>query len=103
MLNVTSAALLQLKALMLEHPDDPIVRVSLADLDDERLAIRITLEDAIRPDDQVQDIEGLTVVVAAASAPRIDGVTLDYVEPGGFRFIHPEPRDEFKLDLFDLN
>jgi len=79
------------------------VRVSLADLDDERLAIRITLEDAIRPDDQVQDIEGLTVVVAAASAPRIDGVTLDYVEPGGFRFIHPEPRDEFKLDLFDLN
>lgn len=103
MLNVTSAALLQLKALMLEHPDDPIVRVSLADLDDERLAIRITLEDAIHPDDHVQDIEGLTVVVAAASAPRIDGVTLDYVEPGGFRFIHPEPRDEFKLDLFDLN
>jgi len=103
MLNVTSAALLQLKALMLEHPDDPIVRVSLADLDDERLAIRITLEDAIRPDDHVQDIEDLTVVVAAASAPRIDGVTLDYVEPGGFRFIHPEPRDEFKLDLFDLN
>ncbi len=103
MLNVTSAAVLQLKALMLEHPDDPVVRVSLTDLDEERLAIRITLEDAIRPDDQVQDIQGLTVVVAAASAPRMDGVTLDYVEPGGFRFIHPEPQDDFKLDLFDLN
>jgi Fe-S cluster assembly iron-binding protein IscA len=103
MLNVTSAAVFRLKALMLEHPDDPVVRVSLTDLDDARLAIRITLEDVIHPDDQVQDIEGLTVVVAAANAPRMNGVTLDYTEPGGFRFIHPEPPDEFNLDLFDLN
>jgi Fe-S cluster assembly iron-binding protein IscA len=96
MLSVTTAAILRLKALILEHPEDPIVRVTVKDLDEERLVLSISLEDRIRPDDVIQDCEGLTVAVSASSAPRMDGATLDYEEPGGFTFRHP-PEEEFDL------
>jgi Fe-S cluster assembly iron-binding protein IscA len=99
-LTLTDAAILRLKALILEHPDDPVVRVTLRDLDDERLVFSLTLEDRIHPDDVLQDCEGLTVAVSASSAPRVEGVTLDYVEPRGFLFRHPpEEESEFPEGL----
>ena len=104
MIHVTSAALLKLKALILEHPDDPVVRIDLKDLNDRQLVFSIRLDSRIQPDDVVQDCEGLTVAVGASSAPRMDGVTVDYQEPGGFSFRHPPEEEE--LNLFgksDLN
>jgi iron-sulfur cluster assembly protein len=88
MMTLTLAAITQLKAIKLHHPEDPVVRISVRDLDDSRLSFSITLEAQTSPDDDIQQIDGLTVVVDRQSAPRMEGVTVDYTEAAGFRFIH---------------
>lgn len=67
---------------------------ALEDVDDRRLVFSITLEDRVQPEDQAQTIDGVTVAVPAASATRIDSVTVDYQEPGGFKFHHTDPQGE---------
>jgi iron-sulfur cluster assembly protein len=103
MIKVTQSAMQHLKALILAHPEDPIVRVQVKDLDDHRLTFNITLEDKVQPGDEVQTIHGLTVAVAGGSAARLEGITMDYQEPGGFKFHHAEPQEDFRLDLINLN
>jgi Fe-S cluster assembly iron-binding protein IscA len=103
MIRVTPAAIRKLKTLLVEHPEDPIIRLSVKDLDDNQIGFRIMLEDSTQPDDEVQHIDGLTIAVEGQSVSRMDGITLDYQKPGGFKFHHPEPQEEFKLDLFNLN
>jgi len=103
MIKITQSAVQHLKALIFAHPEDPIVRVQVKDLDDRRLTFNITLEDKVQPDDEVQIIHGLTVVVAGASSARLEGITMDYQEPGGFKFHHAEPQEDFRLDLINLN
>ncbi len=88
MMTLTLAAITQLKAIQLHHPEDPVVRISVRDLDDSRLSFSITLEAQTDPDDDIQQVDGLTVVVDRQSAPRMEGVTVDYTEAAGFRFIH---------------
>ena len=90
MINMTQAAIGQLKAIMLEHPEDPIVRIMIRDLSEAQLQYSITLEDATQPDDDIQEIAGLTVAVEATSASRVDGVMVDFDDMKGFLFIHPE-------------
>ena len=97
MIHVTPAASFKLKALILEHPDDPVVRITLKDMDERRVVFSITLENRIQADDVVQDCDGLTVAVGAESAARMDGVTLDHREPEGFCFSHPQQEDESSL------
>jgi Fe-S cluster assembly iron-binding protein IscA len=60
------------------------------DLDDSRLSFSITLEANTQPDDDVHQVDGLTIVVDRRSAPRMEGVTVDYTEAEGFRFLHDE-------------
>ncbi len=103
MVTVTWSAVQKLKALVLEHPDDPVVRLTLRDLDETRLAFSITLENAPQPDDEVQTLEGLTVAVEGKNAQRMDGIVLDYWEPQGFKFLHPGQTEEFTLTLPNLN
>jgi Fe-S cluster assembly iron-binding protein IscA len=91
MVIATPAAIAKLSALIVEHPEDPVVRLTIIDRDDDRIVFGITLESEARPDDVVEVTGGLTIATEARSAPRMEGVTLDYREPGGFRFIHPEP------------
>jgi len=88
MIAVTIAAIAKLKAIKIHHPEDPIVRISVRDLDDSRLSFNITLEAITRPDDDVQQVDGLTIAVDRRSAPRMEGVTVDYTEADGFRFLH---------------
>jgi|SRR5215510_1034051 len=88
MITITLAAIAQLKAIQLHHPEDPIVRISVRDLDDSRLSFSITLEANTQPDDDVQHIDGVTVVMDRRSATRMEGVTVDYTEAAGFRFLH---------------
>lgn len=89
MIIVTQAAIDKLKALLVEHPEEQVVRITVKDLDDHRLTFGLTLEEAARPDDAIQVIEGLTVVTEPQSARRMDGMTVDYGEPGGCKFLHP--------------
>ena len=91
MVIATPAAIAKLSALIVEHPEDPVVRLTIVHRDDERIIFGITLESAARADDEVQDCDGVTIATEARSAARMDGATLDYREPGGFRFIHPDP------------
>jgi len=88
MIAVTVAAIAKLKVIQTHHPEDPVVRISVRDLDDSRLSFSITLEANTQPDDDVQQIDGLTIVVDPRSAPRMEGVTVDYTEAAGFRFLH---------------
>jgi iron-sulfur cluster assembly protein len=90
MIAVTVAAITQLKAIQLHHPEDPVVRISVRDLDDSRLSFSITLEANAQPDDDVQQIDGLTIAVDRRSAPRMEKVTVDYTEATGFCFLHDE-------------
>ncbi len=88
MIDVTVAAIAKLKAIQIHHPEDPIVRISVRDLDDSRLSFSITLVANTQPDDDVQQIDGLTIAMDRRSAPRMEGVTVDYTEADGFRFLH---------------
>jgi Fe-S cluster assembly iron-binding protein IscA len=90
MIAVTVAAIAKLKAIQAHHPEDPVVRVSVRDLDDSRLSFSITLEAAHQSDDDVQQIDGLTIAVDRQSAPRMERVTVDYTEADGFRFLHDD-------------
>jgi iron-sulfur cluster assembly protein len=90
MIALTLAAIAQLKAIQVHHPQDPIVRISVHNLDDSRLSFSITLEANPQPDDNVRQIDGLTIAIDRRSAPRMEGVTMDYSEATGFRFLHDE-------------
>ena len=88
MIAVTVAAIAKLKVIQAHHPEDPVVRISVRDLDDSHLSFSITLEANTQPDDDIQQVDGLTIVADPRSAPRMEGVTLDYTEADGFRFLH---------------
>jgi Fe-S cluster assembly iron-binding protein IscA len=88
MIAVTIAAIAKLKAIQIHHPEDPIVRISVRDVDDSRLSFSITLESNTEPDDVIQQIDGLTIAMDRLSATRMEGVTVDYTETDGFRFQH---------------
>jgi Fe-S cluster assembly iron-binding protein IscA len=88
MIAVTIAAIAKLKAIQIHHPEDPIVRICVRDLGDSRLSFSITLEADTQPDDDVQQVDDLTIAVDRWSTPRMEGVTVDYTEADGFRFLH---------------
>lgn len=90
MIAVTLAAITKLRAIQTHHPEDPIVRISVRDVDDSRLSFSITLEANTQPDDDVQQMDGLTIAVDRRSASRMERVTIDYTEASGFRFLHDE-------------
>lgn len=100
---LTRSAVERLKALILEHPEDPIVRVQVKDVDEQQLAFSITLEHQVQSDDKARTIDGLTVAIPSASAIRLDGITMDYQEPDGFKFHHSDHQDDLRLDLINLN
>jgi len=102
-MKLTRSAVERLKALILDHPEDPIVRVQVKDVDDQRLAFSITLEGRVLPDDEAQSVDGLTVAISAASAMRMSGITMDYQDPGGFKFLHTDDPNDLRLDLIHLN
>ncbi len=91
MLNLTWTAIARLRKLIEEHPEDPVVRITLRDLDEERLSLSITLEAAAQEEDEVEHIEGLTIALERASVHRTNGMTVDYQEAKGFSFVHPPP------------
>jgi len=103
MIIVTPSAIQKLKALLMEHPEDQVVRILVKDLDDHRLAFGLTLEEAAQPGDEIQVTEGLTVAFEKQSAPRMDGMTMDYREPEGFLFLHPATPDELTRPPSGLN
>jgi Fe-S cluster assembly iron-binding protein IscA len=102
-MKLTQSAVERLKALIREHPEDPIVRVQVRDLDEQRLSFNITLEDRVQSNDEVQVVDSLTVAIPAVSAPRMNGVTMDYQEPGGFTFHHSDQQNDSRLNLIKLN
>lgn len=103
MVTLTSSAIGKLKALISEHPEDPVVRLLVRDVDETRLGFSIVLDSHPHEGDEVQDCDGVTVAVEAGSAPRMDGITVDYAEPDGFTFRHPDHGDENPLRIISMN
>lgn len=102
-MTLTRSAVEQLKALVREHPEDPIVRVQVKDLDEQRLSFSITLEDRVQSDEEVQIVDSLTVAIPKASAVRMDGITMDYEDPDGFKFHHSDQQHDPLLNIISLN
>lgn len=88
MLTLTQMAVDRLRALLVEHPEDPVVRIAVRDVNAQRLSLSITLEAEAREDDVVEQIEGLTIALDRSSAHRTSGMTVDY-QAGSFSFVHP--------------
>lgn len=102
-MKLTRSAVARLKALIHEHPEDPIVRVQVKDLDEQRLSFSITLEDRVQSNDEVQIVDSLTVAIPSASALRMNGITMDYQEPDGFKFHHSDQQNDPLLNIISLN
>ncbi|HWG95713.1 MAG TPA: iron-sulfur cluster biosynthesis family protein [Nitrospira sp.] len=102
-MKLTRSAVERLKALIHEHPEDPIVRVQVRDLDEQRLSFSITLEDRVQSNDEVQIVDSLTVAIPSASALRMNGITMDYQEPDGFKFHHSDQQNDPLLNIISLN
>jgi len=103
MIKITQKAIDQLRHVMLEHPDDPIVRVTICDLSDTQLQYNITLEDATQEGDNVQDIQGVIFAVESQSVQRMDGVTVDFDPGKGFMFLHPDTDHNHEEEPFDFS
>ncbi|MBM4132555.1 MAG: hypothetical protein FJ245_02200 [Nitrospira sp.] len=103
MIIVTHAAIDKLKALLMEHPEEQVVRITVKDLDDHRLTFGLTLEEAAQADDVIQVIEGLTVVTQPQSAQRMDGMTVDYGDAAGFKFLHPSTPEDLTWRTSSMN
>jgi iron-sulfur cluster assembly accessory protein len=103
MINLTPSAISKFKALILKHPEDPVVRLMLKDVDEARLGFSITLESEAKADDEVQECDGVMVAVDATSALRMNGITLDYSDADGFKFRHPNHEDDNPLRIISLN
>ena len=103
MIIVTPSAIDKLKTLLIEHPEEKVVRITVKDLDDRRLTFGLTLEEAAQPEDDIQVIDGLTVAVERRSAARMDGMAVDYREREGFTFLHPTKPDDLTLRPASLN
>lgn len=103
MIQITPSAVGKLKEVIAEHPGDPVVRLTVKNQEDGRLQFRIVLVPAPESEDEVQDCDGLTVAVEARSARRMDGVTLDFSDQGGFKFHHPKPDEDPGFRLIPLN
>ena len=102
MLNLTWTAIERLRKLIEAHPEDPVVRITLRDLDAQRLSLSITLEPTAQEEDEVQHIEGLTVALDRASVHRTNGMTVDFQADKGFTFVHP-PTDGLGLIMPSSN
>lgn len=100
-LTLTQKAVDRLRALLLEHPEDPVVRIAVRDVNAQRLSLSITLEEAAREEDVVELIEGLTIALDRSSAHRTSGMTVDY-QDGRFSFVHP-PSNEMGLIMPSRN
>lgn len=90
MLIISPAAREVLQNLLVEHPEERVVRFVVKDLDEHRIAINISLEHAPESEDQVQEIQGMTLALAPDSVSRLDGATLEYTGTT-FRLEHPNP------------
>jgi Fe-S cluster assembly iron-binding protein IscA len=90
MLIVTPAAHAVLRNLLIEHPEERLVRLAVKDLDEARVAISISLEHAPHPEDRIQENQGIILAIAADSVSRLDGATLEYTD-NSFRLEHPNP------------
>jgi Fe-S cluster assembly iron-binding protein IscA len=97
MIALTVAAISRLKAIQIEDPEDPVIRITVRDLDQARLNFNISLEAAPQPNDAIQLIDGLTIALEQRSATRMDGLTLDYTSTDGFRFLHNDPERSLPL------
>jgi|ERR1044072_1605601 len=102
MIFITPAAVGRLQGLLSDHPDERVVRLIVTDLDEHRVALSITLEATSQDDDEIEEVEGLTIAIARSSAARLEGVTLDYSTSDGFRLQHPSPPTR-ELRVISLN
>jgi iron-sulfur cluster assembly protein len=93
MLSITDLASTKIKEV-LEQADKPDValRVYVRGVGCSGPAFGMALDNEPRPDDKVEDLSGLKVLVDPASAPYVEGAQIDYVDSlmgQGFSIVNP--------------
>lgn len=73
----------------------PVLRVGVTGGSCSGFEYVLTFEEGPKPGDEVVDVDGLRIVVDAASEKFIRGVTIDYVtnlHGSAFKFLNPNPQ-----------
>ncbi len=100
MIHVTEVARAKIREVIESEGDiGNLIRVQARKLAPYRFEYEIFFIEAadIAADDAQHAIEGLVFVLDPASAPNLEGATIDYVEgpPGGFKFDNPQAKRTF--------
>jgi iron-sulfur cluster assembly accessory protein len=81
MITMTEAASSKVKELLdSEGKQDHALRVFVRGMSCSGPAYGMALDDATRPDDQIEELFGIRVVVDPTSAQYVEGAEIDYVE-----------------------
>lgn len=91
MIQLSQAAIAEFKRTQSRHPGAAF-RLGVAAGGCVEFYYTMAWDQAIAPDDQIIDCQGIQVAIAPQHQPYLSGVTLDYTEDlmgGGFRFHNP--------------
>jgi iron-sulfur cluster assembly accessory protein len=81
MINITEAASAKVRELLDEQgKPDHALRVFVRGMSCSGPAYGMALDDEPRPDDQVEELGGIRLLVDSRSAPYLDGAQVDYVD-----------------------
>lgn len=96
MITITPAAVRQIRDSAKQgNMDGMAMRIAARRQTDGSIHYGMGFDDTEQESDVHVHIEGIDVVIAMASQPLVDGMTVDYVEiePESFRFIFLNPND----------
>jgi iron-sulfur cluster assembly protein len=91
MIQLSPAAIAEVKRIQSQQPQ-ALFRLGVEPGGCSQFYYTLGLSEAIAPEDQVMDCNGIQVVIAAQHQPYLQGVKLDYTQDlmgGGFRFDNP--------------
>ena len=95
-ITLTEAAAARARAFLAKKEQARGLRLGVRNTGCSGYMYTVTLADAIEPDDEVFETQGVQVVVSAKSLPYLDGMAVDYAKQGlneGFRFTNPNAKE----------
>jgi iron-sulfur cluster assembly protein len=96
-ISMTQAAHAHVSKFLVNRGKGAGIRVAVRTTGCSGMGYVLEFSDAVDPDDQVFDIDGVKVIVDPKSLTYLDGTELDFVKEGlneGFKFNNPNARSE---------
>lgn len=96
-ISMTQAAYAHVSKFLVNRGSGTGIRVAVRTTGCSGMGYVLEFSDAIDPEDQVFDIDGIKVIIDPKSLLYVDGTELDFVKEGlneGFKFNNPNARSE---------